>query len=361
MSLKMYLRFCAAGVLTVYAALVSAQSSCDSYLSLYDSDPVLYSYVPQIHPECFGASQQTSTVSINQTSFVQISTISSALSNRFLASPPTNLTGLSTGRAAATPGKRWNVWGNLTSNNTEQSYMRPAPANSRIDISNDALTTVLGADMALSSTMAAGVSAAFDRASGDSRVAGAVQNNLLNEGYMIAPYIGLSLNKTLAFDASAGWGQGKLSQSGGVSAEADRWFAGANLNYSSWIGNTQISGKLSWMHGEEKYDKAKTPTIAAVTGTDAKNKIDQWRLGAQASWWMNGVMPYLGLSYLTERRSTTLIGAIDPIGKDAWLFSIGANFLSLSSGITGGVAYEQELDRTNQDNYRLIANIGLRF
>lgn len=192
-------------------------------------------------------------------------------------------------------------------------------------------------------------------------MAGAVQNNLLNEGYMVAPYVGLSLSKSLALDASVGMGQGKLSQSGGVSSEADRWFAGANLSYSNWAGNTQISGKLSWMHGEEKYDKTKTPTIVAVTGTDAKNKIDQWRLGAQAAWWMNGVMPYVGFSYLTERRTTTLIGATDPIGKDAWLVSLGANFLSLSSGVTGGVAYEQELDRTNQDNYRLMANIGLRF
>lgn len=177
---------------------------------------------------------------------------------------------------------------------------------------------------------------------------------------MVAPYIGMSLNKELALDASAGWGQGKLSQSGGISADADRWFAGANLNYSRWMGNTQISGKLGWMHGEEDYDNARV-NGAALVNTGAKNKIDQWRIGGQASWWINGVMPYVGLSYLTERRSTTLAGATDPIGKDAWLFSAGANLLSLSSGITGGVAYEQEFGRSNQDNYRLIANIGLRF
>lgn len=361
MSLKMYLRFCAAGVVSIYAALASAQSTCESYLSLYSSDPITYWDYPQLHPECFGGSQQTSTVSINQSAFVVVNTVSSVLSNRFLASPPPSLTSLSSGRAAATPGKQWNVWGNLTNNTTEQNFSRPVAApNDRIEISNDALTTVVGADMALSTTMAVGVSAAFDRASGDSRVAGAVQNNLLNEGYMVAPYIGMSLNKELALDASAGWGQGKLSQSGGISADADRWFAGANLNYSRWMGNTQISGKLGWMHGEEDYDNARV-NGAALVNTGAKNKIDQWRIGGQASWWINGVMPYVGLSYLTERRSTTLAGATDPIGKDAWLFSAGANLLSLSSGITGGVAYEQEFGRSNQDNYRLIANIGLRF
>lgn len=331
-------------------------SPCDSVLLSYASGNT---NEVQYHPECFGASQQTATVSISQTSFVQIGAISNALGNRFLASPPSSLAGLSSGRAAATPGKQWNVWGNLTSNTTEQDFFRPL-AGSNINIDNDALTTVLGGDLALSSNMAAGVSVAFDRATGDSRVAGVVQNSLTNEGYMIAPYIGMSLSKELALDASAGWGQGKLSQSGGIAADADRWFAGANLNYSRWVGNTQFSGKFGWMHGEEKYDNASGNGVT-YAGTGAKNKIDQFRLGAQAAWWMNGVMPYVGLSYLAENRSTTLAGAIDPIGKDAWLFSMGANFLSLSSGITGGVAYEQEFSRSNQDNYRLMANIGLRF
>ncbi len=346
----------------IFSSLLSLNTyaqydTCSDVLSWYASGSTEYA---ALHPECFGASEQTSTVSINQTSFVQISTISNALVNRFLASPPTSLAGLASGRSAATPGKQWNVWGNLTSNTTEQSYYRPAPANNTINIDTDALTTVVGGDIALSSTMAAGVSVAFDRASGDSRVAGAVVNSLTNKGYMVAPYVGLSINKNLAFDASLGWGQGEISQTGNVSAEADRWFAGANLNYSRWMGNTQISGRFGWMHGEEDYANARA-NGATVNNTGAKNRIDQWRLGAQAAWWMNGVMPYVGLSYLAENRSTTLAGATDPIGKDAWLASVGANFMSLSSGMTGGVVYEQEFSRSNQDNYRLIANIGLRF
>lgn len=353
--LRKYARRLGVGVALASLSSLAVASPCDLVLTGYLSDPT---YATN-HPECFGASPQASTVSINQTSFVQINAISNALSNRFLASSP-GLASLSSGRAAATPGKRWNVWGNLTSNTTEQDIPRPAPAVGNINIDNDALTTVIGGDMTLSPTMAAGVSAAFDRASGSSRVGGVLQNNLTNKGYMIAPYVGLSIDKSLALDASFGWGQGQLSQTGSVTADADRWFAGANLNYSKWMGNTQVSGKLGWLHGEEDYDNSRL-NGAALANTAAKNKIDQWRLGAQASWWMNGVMPYVGLSYLTERRSTTLAGATDPIGKDAWLWSVGANFLSLSSGMTGGVAYEQETSRSNQDNHRLIANISLRF
>ena len=76
---------------------------------------------------------------------------------------------------------------------------------------------------------------------------------------------------------------------------------------------------------------------------------------------MNGVMPYVGLAYLTDSRKTSLAGARDPIGKDAWQWSLGVNFLSVASGVTGGIAWQQETSRDNQKQYQLVANIGLRF
>lgn len=341
---------------TLCASSVAMASPCDSVLSLYSNGS--WPDAPQYHPECFGASSQASAVAISQTSFVQISAISTALSNRFLLAPPTKIAGLASGIAAATPGKAWNVWANLNDGRSEQEYFRPLAA-SNIRITTDSLNTVLGGDYALSPTLAAGVSVAFDRASGESHANGAKQNDLLNKGYMVAPYLGMSLRKDLALDASLGWGQGELSQTGNVTADADRWFAGVNLNYANWFGNTQLTGRLGWYHGEEDYDNAKA-NGATLSGTAAKNKLDQWRLGVQVGWWMNGVMPYVGLGYSSERRSTSLSGASDPIGKNAWKLSLGANFLSLASGMTGGIAYEQEW-RDKQDDYRLIANIGIRF
>ncbi|MCX7897828.1 MAG: autotransporter outer membrane beta-barrel domain-containing protein, partial [Rhodocyclaceae bacterium] len=303
---------------------------------------------------------QASSLSISQTSFVQMNAITNALTARFLALPPAFLASSGVGLAAATPGKRWNAWGNVTGNTTEQDFMRPAPAASKINIDSDAVTTTVGVDTMLSPTMAVGLSASFDRATGSSHANGALQNNLTNKGYALAPYLGVSLSKQWALDASLGWGQGELSQTGNVRAEADRWFAGVNLNYAQWFGETQVAGRLGWYHGEEDYDAAKIAGVAQP-GTAAKGKLDQWRLGVQASWWMKGVMPYLGLTYLTERRASSLAGASNPIGKDAWQLSLGAHFLSVSTGVTGGVAFEQEFGRSNQDNYRLIANIGIRF
>jgi hypothetical protein len=357
MKIRKFARWALAGAVSL-ASTAALASGCDSVLFSYSNG--YWTDAPQYHPECFGASQQTATVSIGTSSFLQVGAISNALANRFLASPPPKVAALSSGVAAAAPGKAWNVWGNLTNGTTKQDFFRPL-AGSNIKIDTDALTTVIGGDYALSPTMAAGVSASLDRSSGDSYSSGAkTRQSSTNKGYLIAPYIGLALSKALALDASLGYGQGKLSQTGNVSADADRWFAGANLNYSQWMGNTQLSGRLSYMHGEEKYANA-VINGASLANTGATNKIDRWQIGGQAAWWMNGVMPYVGLAYLTDSRKTSLAGARDPIGKDAWQWSLGVNFLSVASGVTGGIAWQQETSRDNQKQYQLVANIGLRF
>ena len=333
---------------------------CGTVLSHYSSGiPPSYGGTwPERYPECFGASSATATVSINQSAVVQTSAVSSALATRFLASPQQLGAAPMRGVAASVPGKRWNVWGSLTDNTTKQSFTNAVGNAIRND--TDGLTTTLGGDHALSSTLVAGVSVAFDRAKGDSYRNGTKRNELVNKGYMVAPYVGLMLSKSLALDAALGFGEGELSQTGNVSAEADRWFVGANLNYTQWFGNTQLSGRLGWLHAEEDYDDASTNGVRNL-GTAARSRVDQFRLGGQAAWWMNGVMPYVGLAYVSENRATTLAGARDPIGRGGWQWSLGANFVSVASGVTGGIAYQAESGRSNQKNRQLLANVGLRF
>lgn len=350
-----------AAVAVASVSTAAFSTTCDSALSDYQSNGAS-SPALQNHPECFGGNSGTSSVSIKQSSSTTNNAVSGALANRFLSDAPIQSGGLGLrGVAAATPGKMWNVWGNLTHNSTDHAYVNTTTGNS-IKNGNDGLTAVVGGDYALSPKMVAGVSASFDRTQGVGYNNGTPNSNLTNEGYMFAPYVGYSLSKEMALDASLGFGQGSLSQSGGTSAEADRWYGGVNLNYSTWMGKTQLSGKLGYLHAEERYGKAKLPNGTLVNGTDSTNKIDQLRLGAQAGWWMNGFMPYVGLAYASDiRRASTLPVGKDYIGKDAWVWSVGANFFSLASGIAGGVAYNREASRTNSNNYQFIANISFRF
>jgi len=326
------------------------------------------------YPECFGGSYTTMLVQINNSSFRQATAISSNVASRFQSSQigpqvSTNLTGI----AAGDKTKSWNVWGNLTDNNNSQSYQYIDRSITKND--SNILTTVLGADLSISPDMVVGISTSFDRGnvSGNNNMSIFVpENKVLSEGYVVAPYIGWQINNLLTLDASAGVGQGKLNMSGGVTAEADRWFAATNLSYNRWIDNIQLTGKLGYLHGTEKYGASKTPLflpiglptmIDSVAGTASKNSIDQMHLDLQAGYWLSGLMPFVGLAYTEDlHRSTTLVGAInDPIGKSALVWSLGVNYYSIRNGVTGGIVYTEENDRTNQNNHNLTANINLRF
>ena len=79
---------------------------------------------------------------------------------------------------------------------------------------------------------------------------------------------------------------------------------------------------------------------------------------------MNGVMPYVGLAYVSDDRSTTATANqqyATQMGKDAWVWSLGANFISIKNAMTGGIGYEQETGRDRSKNSKLMANINVRF
>ena len=360
-------KHCLMGV-ALLAASGAASADCASALSAYSSPSAPSSgngspsYILANHPECFGGSPTTSQVQINSTSFQQVSAISGALASRFmdLSSGPYARLG-SKSMAAGGKGASWNAWGNLSGNDTRQSYDAAAAGGAAGITRNDStiLTTVLGADYALSPVMAVGISVAFDR--GDITGSNGANQNI-SKGYVIAPYFGMQINKEFALDASAGVGEGIIDMTGNASTRADRWFAAANLSYNQWMDKIQLTGKLGYLHGEEDYGNSQVSGVYQP-GTAARNKLDQMRLGLQAGYWMNGVMPYAGLAYSSDmHRSTTQIGATnDLIGKNAFVWSLGANFFSSQSGVTGGIVYNQEEDRTNQRNNNLMANISLRF
>jgi hypothetical protein len=356
----------AAGLLVAAPAWATP---CDSVLSSYEfyvsiGDSSNAAWVVSNHPECFGGSQATSNAHIGATSFVQIGAISNALAMRQPAQGPAPQADAGVrGMAAGNGAGRWNVWGNMNNNDTRQSYT--AANGFKAKNNADITTLVFGLDYGLTPTVALGVSVAFDDGDGSGRnAASAVTNTVDTDGYSIAPYVGWQIDRNLSFDASAGWGRGRMDTSANTEASASRWFAAANLNYSRWSGNWQLAGKASYLHGVEDYGDMKLSTTGAkFIGSDARNTLGQLRLGAQIGYWMNGVMPYAALAYTNDvRRKTTQFGAPNnPIGRDGWLWSLGVNFYSLKDKVTGGVAYSQETGRNNQTYRGLMANINLRF
>lgn len=368
-NIKRYL----AGVAVVAASGMAWATDCATVLSEYQlcvTQGSCFSYAsPQnivaVHPECFGGSASTSATQINATSFAQVTAISGALAGRFLSTPPGQVASNETrGMAAGGQAKAWNVWGNVTDNDTHASYQSiviggvgTTTHDSRI------MTTILGVDYALSPTTVLGLSGAIDRGDGSGHfsLSATGPNSVSANGYTIGPYLGMQLSKDWALDVSGGWGSGKMTTGGTTKSDADRMFYAANLSYNQWLSNIQLTGRLGYLHGEEKYSDSNANGVT-IGNTGSKNKLDQLRLGVQAGYWMgNGVMPYAGLAYTDDFRRSSSLGSINPVGKDAWVWSLGLNFFSLASGVTGGIGYNQEEGRSNQKNNSWVANVSFRF
>ena len=362
---KLFKRAFAMLVLSGLSSMAFAQTTCSNALNSYSNYVTsgLISFASDVqtnHPECFASGSTTSTIEINATSFAQAAAVSRAISSRFslLSDGPLASVG-TTGLAAGGVTDKFNVWGNIDQNNTDYSYTNTNATTSTGW--NNVTTSVVGFDYALSPQMVVGLSAAFDRAKGFGTHPTAALTTTHTDGYQIAPYIGYQLSKELAMDASVGLGKGDYSNNSAVSASADRWFAAANLTYAKWIDKIQLTGKASYLHGEEEYGNSKLAGVTTAS-TGSTNKLDQVRLGAQAGYWMNGVMPFAGLAYTSNvSRSNSAPGSSDALGRDGFVWTLGANFFSLSSKITGGLMYQVETNRSNSDNDVLTANINFRF
>lgn len=330
------------------------------------------------HPECFGStgSAASATQEIHSTSISQMLAISQAVTarNRAGNARPEQTASVDQrfGMAAGNTPAQWNFWGSVNSDKNKYDrgvYFDPVGGSNHTQSSNTNVTNaVVGGDYQLTPTIALGVSAAFDSSSGNAASAqvGALTNysSSNTSGYTVAPYIGWQINQDWSLDATLGTGNVKLNTTE-VTGKANRSFYGANLSYATWMGNWQLSGKGSYLHGEEKYGNLTSGAGVLLAGTGVTNKIDQMRIGGQAGYWMNdNVMPYFGLTYASDvgRSTTSTASQIGTdIGRTAWVYSLGANFYSVTNSITGGVSFNQEVSRTYSKISNLMGNINFRF
>lgn len=339
-------------------------------------DPTFY---VKRHPECFGTGSNTaaSEQRVIATSFQQMLAISYAVSARTAAllAPPGTVAGFGPGKglAAGDAAQKWNVWGNIGENN--QKFDRGTFV-AQGDATNTARTNrfdsniqnfVIGGDYQLAPTVAIGLSAAFDNGSGSAAsytlAAPDGAKSVDTSGDSYAPYIGWQINKDWALDATMGWGTGKSTVDNTIKTDSKRFFYGVNLGYTTWYRNWQLTGKGSYLYGEEKYSDSNN-NGTALTGTAVNNKLGQLRLAGQAGYWMNGFMPYFGLAYSEDSHSSSATSAVQysgEMGKSAWVWSLGANVISLKNNLTGGIVYEQESGRSRAKLDRLMANINYRF
>lgn len=298
-----------------------------------------------------GAQQQAQATVVQQ-----VNAISNVINARMLANvggpQSTKRASSESGLAAGNIAEKWNGWAALNKNNSSYS-----PSNTSNKRSADVTNAVLGADYQIAPTAVLGLSAAIDRGNGS---VGAGSQGISTEGFAVGPYLGIQLGPNMALDLSAGLGRGEIKQTGGIKAKSDRQFAAANLGFIQWSGALQYSGKFGYLVSSEKYGDISTNGVTTAN-TKSKSEIGQLNFGAEMAYWMNnGTMPFLGLAYTRDARLKVAVN--DPNwDRDSFTLKFGVNFFSISSKLTGGIAYTEELGRRNAKNAALMGNINFRF
>ncbi|OHC72509.1 MAG: hypothetical protein A3H93_08925 [Rhodocyclales bacterium RIFCSPLOWO2_02_FULL_63_24] len=370
----------AAGIMA--ASGLALATDCPSAISQFNSCSGSPSQVASCqagikgsHPECFGAAGGTaaSSKSVQATSLEQILTISSNISRpvSFTAPPGATVSdaGERKGLAAGDPAGKWNAWGSVAETDIDYDrgtyFLNAANRTNKFD--SRIRNLVLGADYRWAPNLVFGLSAAADSGKGSASsytiAAPDAAKSLRTTGYAFAPYAGWQIDKDWALDGTIGWGKGKSTTGGTVTTDSKRVFYGANLSYARWYGNWQVTGKGSYLVGREDGEDAKNNSVT-VANTKVSNEISQARFGAQAAYWMNGVMPYAGLAYARDYRVSTATADEQygtEIGEAAYVWSLGVNFISIKNAMTGGIGYEQETGRDRSKNRKWMANINVRF
>lgn len=330
------------------------------------------------HPECFGSSSNgaAGANNVQATSLETMLVISSNVSNRgaALSAPPGTKAadaGQRKGLAGGNGAGKWNTWASVAESDAkyDRGVFKYAGAGAdrtnKFDARIDNL--VVGGDYQWAPNLAIGLSGALDSGRGSAAsytiAAPDAAKSVSTSGYSLAPYLGWQINKDWALDATVGWGNGKSTVDSRVKTDSKRFFYGTNLGYTSWYGNWQMTGRGSYLFGQEKNDDSKDNGVT-LANSKVTNEVGQFRLSGQAAYWMNGVMPYFGLAYASDNRSSTLTSDqqdATAMGKSAWVWSLGANFISIKNSMTGGIGYEQETGRSRSKNSKLMANINVRF
>lgn len=350
-------------VLAFPLLLISGSASAlSSYCSSYYGFGI--DYLRQYYPECLsGTSGNVSQDIIRGTSIWQGYAISDAVKNRFNgARDPVQVSASGmTGLAAGASQSKWSTWGSFNLNGRRYSAYGFNISQSESDTTN----LVLGADYLVTPKLVAGVSLAFDATAGrtyaspaTTAAGGGGSMGIDTSGYNIAPYLGWQITPEWSLDASFGFGEGRYRDDV-ARAKSTRSFVGTNLSYTRWHGNWQFLGKASYFHATEKYGNTVVNPIGVIPGSAYRNRLDQFRIGAQAGYWMNGAMPYIGLAYTNDFRRTAQPNS--PWDRDAFVMTLGIDFTSTKDNVTGGFAFTQELGRNESRNYSFIGTLNIRF
>jgi len=286
-----------------------------------------------------------------------INVLSSIANPRAAMGPQRFALGGKNGMAAGEGASQWNGWMNLSRAQVANTFTS-AIADTRFD--GDVDNWIGGVDYAIDKNLVVGASVGYDKTNLDTHYN---NGNFSSKGLMIAPHISYQINSMFSVDAVIGYADGdsdlRSNIFGIVTAKQDftRNFAAVNLSAVKWFDSWQVTGKMSYINAEEKLKDYTDSTNAVTLGQN--NRLEQFRLGGQVGYWTNGIMPYVGLTYINDisAPSSGLLGVSE--SRDAYSAAFGINVFA--KNLMGSLSYTTERGRSNSKNNILMASMSYRF
>ena len=259
-----------------------------------------------------------------------------------------------TGAAAAAGGSQWNAWGAYSRSNIAYNYT-PLQSSGNVDV------FLGGVDYTFDSNMVFGVAVARDDTDVDLTFSG---GKLKGKGWTISPYLGIPINKNLAFDATLGLGRTDIDTTvGGVggSTSSDRTVWSLGMTYRENIGAWNLSARGAYL---DVRDKLGAYTLTNGTFVpDGTVNVSQVRFTGQAGYTIDAITPYASLTYINDirRPDQAPVGGVAAANdSDAWTVGLGFRF-RIDRSVYGGFQYSTEKGRSEVKNDNYQFNIGARF
>ncbi|MEO7728233.1 MAG: autotransporter outer membrane beta-barrel domain-containing protein [Burkholderiales bacterium] len=259
-----------------------------------------------------------------------------------------------TGAAAAPGAKAWNVWFAYARNNIAYNFA-PLQSDGRVNV------YLAGIDYTFNNNVVFGVATAVDRTDVDLNFSG---GRLKGRGVTVSPYLGIAINKNLAFDATLGYGQTDVDTAvGGVagSSRTDRNVGTLGLTYRAVIDKWTLTARGAYL---AVHDKLGAYTLSNGTCVpDGTVNVSQVRLTGMAAYTVGQFTPYAALTYVNDVKHPNqppVGGVASANDRDAWVPAIGVRF-RVDNQVYGSIQYQSERARSEVKNNQFMFNIGVRF
>jgi hypothetical protein len=259
-----------------------------------------------------------------------------------------------TGAAAAPGGTQWNVWGAYSRSSIAYNFA-PLQSSGAVNV------YLAGIDYTFDNNVILGVATAVDRTDVDLNFSG---GKLTGNGVTVAPYLGVVINKNLAFDATLGGGRTNVDTVVGTvagSTRTDRTVGSMGLTYREVIGAWSLTGRGALL---SVHDKLGAYTLTNGTFVpDGTVNVTQIRILGQVAYTSGAITPYASLSYINDisRPDQAPVGGVAAANdRDAWTPAIGIRFRA-DNAVYGSIQYSTERARSEVKNNQFLINLGVRF